>query len=231
MDATSEPVLIMPAPNNNTGPILQSETLPVPIQNNQPVQQPVIPESVDDKQSRVEKARLIRNIKNLLSDPDINEQLSNYTDLDVTSYSIEELKELKEEMEDTILSESSLFKITVQHTIKEFESLSNKYKAFPIKLQGLSDKLEIANPKSKINKQLSVISAGLDSGIRFSPWQRLIFNIGVVAREVHNENTCKEFTTIHNTLDKPVPENIEKELEGMIDDIDGDTKSVDMVIE
>lgn len=211
MDATSEPVVVLEGASNNTGPNLQSD-----------IQNSVVPQAENNGSAPVaqaqkvdiEKARLLRNLQKLISHPVLKKRLGAYLAIDFSSLTVEELKELKDEMEDTCMASQSMDLLTtaVHHGISSIETFTAANKSFPLRLEGLSSALKLANPESDVNIQLAVIGATVESGIKLSPLHRLAFTIGGVAMAVHNANKLIESKEVKQALDKPVPDSMLQQL-------------------
>ena len=165
---------------------------------------------VEDKN----RASLIRQLKTFISNPRSQKYCEHLAEVNLSSLSTEELKEMLEDIHNSMLSSSAygIIETAVKAGIPAIEVYSASHQAFPLRLEGLSQALELSNPDSVVNNALFCLDVQLGAGMRLNPLQTLGAKIGLAVFACHSQNKLAQGVKadLNKKVDNKIIDEIDK---------------------
>lgn len=163
---------------------------------------PALGKSKVETENKVNKQNELHQLKvyynTMVNDPDFS-RLDLFKEYDISDATVEEMKELNQKIEDTLLATCS-FNIVgeaVHGTFAYLEGRSMHDKNFPIRLAHprgttISQQLQLHDPKSDYNVLLKTQSRKITKGLILQPWQGLLATTLVAISKTHTINRAVE---------------------------------------
>lgn len=171
----------------------QVEVLAPPPEPVNPNAESKIPDA-DGAEERMKRNKLIRHVKRLCNNPMFEKETIHLKEINLAEVSTPELQEMIYEIEDMVTAAEGLS--VMNHVIsKGFHVLEVQAAAsrhFPLRIQGLSNALELNNPLSAYNRKLALIEASATSGYRISPAVSLGIQTCSAIAYLHFQNSAVE---------------------------------------
>ena len=164
----------------------------LPPSDPKPASNPQAPVNAKDEADR---RRLIRHIKTLIANPAFEKETAIIGELNIAELTSEEIQERIYEIEDLVNAGDgfSLVNNIIANGFQALEVKAATDKSFPLRIQGLTKKLDLQNPYSAFNRNLALVAAKSTSGYRISPAMNLgIQTLGAIAT-LHYENSAIEY--------------------------------------